>query len=99
LFRFNTCQLLYAKRAALWLWLFMTPFPHIATTDDGGAGPVALADVRVDADETFSAAPALFAELLSGRRELAKGHVEKLSQRFNISPELFFANRRRRRHY
>ncbi len=29
-------------------------------------------------------------EVLSGKRDLAKSHIEKLSQRFNVSPELFF---------
>ena len=29
-------------------------------------------------------------EVLNGKRELAKSHIEKLSARFNISPELFF---------
>ena len=29
-------------------------------------------------------------EILSGKRELNKNHIEKLSKRFNVSPELFF---------
>jgi HTH-type transcriptional regulator/antitoxin HigA len=29
-------------------------------------------------------------EILSGKRELNKNHIEKLSRRFNISPEVFF---------
>jgi len=29
-------------------------------------------------------------EVLSGKRELNKRHIEKLSKRFNVSPELFF---------
>jgi len=29
-------------------------------------------------------------EVLSGKRALAKSHIEKLSRRFNVSPELFF---------
>ena len=29
-------------------------------------------------------------EILSGKRELNKNHIEKLSKRFNISPEVFF---------
>jgi HTH-type transcriptional regulator/antitoxin HigA len=29
-------------------------------------------------------------EVLSGKRRLAKSHIEKLSRRFNVSPELFF---------
>jgi HTH-type transcriptional regulator/antitoxin HigA len=29
-------------------------------------------------------------EILSGKRELNKHHIEKLSKRFNVSPEVFF---------
>lgn len=29
-------------------------------------------------------------EVLNGRRELTKDHIKRLSQRFNVSPELFF---------
>ena len=29
-------------------------------------------------------------EVLSGKRDLAKSHIERLSRRFNISPEVFF---------
>ncbi len=29
-------------------------------------------------------------EVLNGKRDLAKSHIEKLSLRFNVSPELFF---------
>jgi HTH-type transcriptional regulator/antitoxin HigA len=29
-------------------------------------------------------------EVLSGKRDLSKTHIEKLSQRFHISPEVFF---------
>lgn len=29
-------------------------------------------------------------EVLSGKRELSKTHIEKLSQRFHVSPEVFF---------
>jgi HTH-type transcriptional regulator / antitoxin HigA len=29
-------------------------------------------------------------EILSGKRELNKHHIEKLSKRFKVSPELFF---------
>jgi HTH-type transcriptional regulator/antitoxin HigA len=29
-------------------------------------------------------------EILSGKRELNKNHIEKLSKRFNVSPEVFF---------
>ncbi len=29
-------------------------------------------------------------EILSGKRELNKEHIRRLSERFNVSPELFF---------
>jgi HTH-type transcriptional regulator/antitoxin HigA len=29
-------------------------------------------------------------EVLNGKRDLAKSHIEKLSQRFHVSPEVFF---------
>jgi HTH-type transcriptional regulator / antitoxin HigA len=39
--------------------------------------------------------PSIVSEVLSGKRDLAKGHIEKLSQRFNVSPELFFSFKNR----
>jgi HTH-type transcriptional regulator/antitoxin HigA len=30
-------------------------------------------------------------EVLNGKRDLAKAHIEKLSQRFHVSPDLFFS--------
>jgi len=32
----------------------------------------------------------IVSEILSGKRELNKNHIERLSKRFNVSPELFF---------
>lgn len=34
--------------------------------------------------------PSVISEVLSGRRELSKEHIRKLSKRFHVSPELFF---------
>ncbi len=34
--------------------------------------------------------PSVVSEILSGKRELNKGHIERLSARFGVSPELFF---------
>ena len=34
----------------------------------------------------------IVSEVLSGKRELNKQHIEKLSQRFNVSPALFFSD-------
>ena len=38
----------------------------------------------------------IVSEVLSGKRELNKQHIEKLSQRFNVSPALFFSDPRPR---
>ena len=34
--------------------------------------------------------PSIVSEVLSGKRELNKEHIQRLSERFHISPELFF---------
>jgi len=34
--------------------------------------------------------PSIVSEVLSGKRELNKDHIERLSERFHVSPELFF---------
>jgi HTH-type transcriptional regulator/antitoxin HigA len=34
--------------------------------------------------------PSIVSEVLSGRRELNKDHIKRLSERFQVSPELFF---------
>jgi HTH-type transcriptional regulator/antitoxin HigA len=35
-------------------------------------------------------APSIASEVLSGKRELNKDHIKRLSERFHVSPELFF---------
>ena len=35
-------------------------------------------------------AESIVSEVLNGKRDLAKSHIEKLSGRFNVSPEVFF---------
>ena len=35
-------------------------------------------------------APSIVSEVLSGKRDLNKDHIKRLSERFNVSPELFF---------
>jgi HTH-type transcriptional regulator/antitoxin HigA len=47
---------------------------------------------QVDLVDVFGT-PSIVSEVLNGKRDLAKGHIEKLSHRFNVSPELFFAPR------
>jgi HTH-type transcriptional regulator/antitoxin HigA len=34
--------------------------------------------------------PSIVSEVLRGKRELNKDHISRLSQRFHVSPELFF---------
>jgi len=34
--------------------------------------------------------PSIVSEVLSGKRELSKTHIKRLSKRFRVSPELFF---------
>jgi len=44
---------------------------------------------QVDLVDVFGAESTV-SEVLKGKRDLAKSHIEKLSRRFNVSPELFF---------
>ncbi len=44
---------------------------------------------QVDLIDVFGAESTV-SEFLNGKRDLAKSHIEKLSLRFNVSPELFF---------
>lgn len=34
--------------------------------------------------------PSIVSEVLSGKRDLSKDHIKRLSERFHVSPELFF---------
>jgi len=34
--------------------------------------------------------PSIVSEVLSGKRKLNKDHIKRLSERFHVSPELFF---------
>ena len=45
---------------------------------------------QVDMVDIFGT-PSVASEVLNGKRELAKAHIERLSQRFNVSPAVFFA--------
>ncbi|PYT35728.1 MAG: transcriptional regulator [Acidobacteria bacterium] len=47
---------------------------------------------QVDLIDVFGA-ESIVSEVLNGRRDLAKSHIENLSMRFNLSPELFFEQR------
>jgi HTH-type transcriptional regulator/antitoxin HigA len=42
-----------------------------------------------DLTEVFGTA-SIVSEVLNGKRELNKEHIERLSERFHVSPELFF---------
>lgn len=47
---------------------------------------------QADLLDVFGTA-SIASEVLSGKRGLAKSHIEKLSRHFNISPEVFFERR------
>ena len=60
------------------------------------ASPLAAVEFRRPAwaaaerpDRCFGT-PSIVSEVLSGKRELNKEHIRKLSERFGVSPELFF---------
>src|ERR1035438_554582 len=44
---------------------------------------------QVDMVDVYGSA-SIASEVLNGKRDFAKGHIERLSHRFNVSPELFF---------
>jgi HTH-type transcriptional regulator / antitoxin HigA len=45
--------------------------------------------LQKDLAEEFGT-PSIVSEVLSGKRDLSKDHIKRLSQRFHVSPELFF---------
>jgi HTH-type transcriptional regulator / antitoxin HigA len=45
---------------------------------------------QVDMVDVFGS-HSITSDVLNGKRDLAKTHIEKLSRRFSVSPELFFA--------
>lgn len=47
---------------------------------------------QVDMIDVFGSA-SVVSEVLAGKRDLAKAHIERLSKRFNVSPALFFVGR------
>jgi len=44
---------------------------------------------QIDMLDIFGS-PSVVSEVLTGKRELAKSHIQKLSERFRISPAVFF---------
>jgi HTH-type transcriptional regulator/antitoxin HigA len=48
---------------------------------------------QVDMVDVFGSA-SIASEVLNGKRDLAKAHIERLSHRFNVSPALFFPQAR-----
>lgn len=61
------------------------------------ASPVAVLEFLMDQHglkqkdllDVFGA-PSIVSEVLSGKRELNKDHIKRLSKRFHVSPDLFF---------
>jgi len=46
---------------------------------------------QIDLIEVFGT-ESIVSEVLNGKRAFAKSHIEKLSKRFNVSPEVFFGS-------
>jgi HTH-type transcriptional regulator/antitoxin HigA len=46
---------------------------------------------QADLLDVFGTA-SIASEVLNGKRDLAKSHIQRLSARFNVSPALFFAS-------
>ena len=68
---------------------------HYPLTQQGSATEVvqelmaANALKQKDLTDIFGT-PSIVSEVLRGKRNMTTGHIQKLSQRFNVSPELFF---------
>ena len=66
------------------------------------AGPLEILRHLMDANGLRQAdlvdvfgSPSIVSEVLHGKRDLAKSHIERLSRRFHVSPSLFFESSRR----
>jgi HTH-type transcriptional regulator/antitoxin HigA len=44
---------------------------------------------QIDLVDVFGS-PSVVSEVLNGKRELSKTHISRLSERFHVSPEIFF---------
>jgi HTH-type transcriptional regulator/antitoxin HigA len=68
------------------------------------ASPIEVLETLMDANNLrqkdlvpIFGTESIVSEVLHGKRQLTVEHIEKLSQRFNLSPAVFFAERRRTR--
>jgi len=85
------------KRLAELLTLLIERYEEERYTLSRPAGPIDIVRHLMDANglrqvdllDVFGTA-SVVSEVLSGKRELSKAHIAKLSERFRISPALFF---------
>jgi HTH-type transcriptional regulator/antitoxin HigA len=85
------------KRLAELLTLLIEEYEQQRYALPRTAGPVDILRHLMDANglrqvdllDVFGTA-SIVSEVLGGKRELSKAHIAKLSERFHISPELFF---------
>ena len=85
------------KRLAELLTLLIEEYEQQQYTLPQAAGPVDVLRHLIDANglrqvdllDVFATA-SILSEVLSGKRELSKAHIAKLSARFHLSPALFF---------
>lgn len=85
------------SRLAELLTLLIEDFEEKSYAIAEGATPVDILRHLMDANglrqvdllDVFGTA-SVVSEVLSGKRELAKSHIDKLSKRFNVPPGLFF---------
>jgi len=85
------------KRQAELLTLLIEEYEERRFAPRRPAGPVDILRhlmdsnglLQVDLLDVFGTA-SVISEILSGKRELSKAHIARLSRRFHISPALFF---------
>lgn len=85
------------KRLAELLTLLIEEFEQQRYAPRRAAGPVDILRHLMDANglrqvdllDVFGT-PSIVSEVLSGKRELSKAHIARLSERFHLSPALFF---------
>lgn len=85
------------KRLAELLTLLIEEFEQQRYAPSGTAGPIDILRHLMDANglrqvdllDVFGT-PSVVSEVLSEKRELSKTHIAKLTERFHLSPALFF---------
>lgn len=65
-------------------------YPIGETTPEGMLAFLMDQNNHKQKDMADVATQSVISEILSGKRQLGKNHIEKLSQKYNVSPALFF---------